>query len=379
MNARYRFLAIISGAIMLLGAGCAQLRTSTPRLPVRTVMVSTASGNFAVDVRTDVFPSGGGHVTGRIEGEGGIANSDLARPSTPPGISANADLYVAANWGGYPGYNALFLWVSEDGQLWSAAGKHLIAGSGQIDKDSRPSVTFFPKTKTWFVAFRDASNSGAINVAEFDVQCMKDARGNCQFDTRNGKRFSSNLRRLMNDIGPRTSRPPTISYLGDSVLIAFVETTQNAGSVIRIIPALNGNVFTGALTANGPSGLLRSRAGAPSFYNSLGTLFLATAEPAANKVAISVLRAVDRLQWVEVRNVPDLIDISRISSGSVDPAIAGPESEMTIAYPTVETDQITGQSRIGTAVLLSGRSTNPMFIATDTPHSVGISHGPGPN
>ncbi len=353
-------LALIS---LLFLPGCALVR-GVAQTPTQSVLVSTEARPMAsgVIVNTFAFPPGGGVIDGHIEGEGGVLLTERARPFTAAGISANRDLFVAGYWGGQPGFNSLHLYASENGRIWSRAGNFLLAASSQIDDDSRPSLTYWPASNTWFVAFRDASNE-LIQISEFDIRCLSAGGGRCQQDNRGVTAYTSTLVSQTNT-GLAASRPPTLSYVDGNLVLAFVAPL---GATVSVSTSPDGAAFSAPVAATSGGSPIICNAGAPYLNNNLGTLFLATAMERSGGISdIQLWRslAANGTAWTPVRTISS---VGNTSLGRISPAIAGPESEMIVAHRTHGQDS--------TTVLIGGGT---LTLSTDTSRSVSLAHGPGP-
>jgi hypothetical protein len=346
--------------LCVLMPGCGGTIPVPPTVPTQGIMVSTqdpptSSGGT---VETVAFLPNVPVVQGNVEGEGGRINEG-ARPATAPGISANSDIYVVAYWGSAPGFNNLLFFVSETGRLWNRAGSDLIAGASEIDNDSRISLTFFEPTQTWFVAFRDTSD--LIQIAQYRIGCLRAPTGDCRQESRVITAYTVGRIGNVVNTGLTTDRAPTLSFVGNNLVLAFVPPGTNA---VSIATSPDGNTFT----APRGTGVLCD-AGAPYLNNMLG-LYMATAEVrtdirGSSAVHIKILTSTDGLTWRTVR----IIDSgANPATGTVNPAIAGPESDMLVAYRTE------GQS--ATSVRRNGGSGQPSVIQTNTNGSFSLTWGP---
>ncbi len=357
-------------ALFLLAIFCVNMSNCRQvTVPTQGIMVSTSdspqsSGGTA---QTFAFLPDVPVQQGHIEGLGGMINEG-ARPGTAPAISANANIWVVAYWGGAPGFNFLHFFVSENGRLWNRAGKDFTTDSSQLDDNSRPSLTFFQPTQTWFVAFRDSSN--VIQIAQYEIRCVPAQGGGCEEESRVGgesiKRFISSRVGNVINTGLTTHRAPTLSFVDGTLVLAF---TPLNSATLSVATSINGTAFTTPTPALVNGSPITCDAGAPYLNNMLG-LFLATAEvktltPSSIGIDIKILSSRDGLNWTLIR----IIDSGNgTATGTVNPSIAGPESEMIVAYRT------DGQRE--TSVRRSGGIGNPQSFPTDTLGSVGLAWGP---
>jgi hypothetical protein len=313
-------------------------------------------------VRTFRHPPEGAFERGHIEPFGGISRTALARSSTPPGIAANAEMYVAAWWGGFPGFNHLWIAASENGRSWSDGASFFIANPQHIDARSRPSVTYFPPRRSWFVAYRHA-DTGGIHIVEFDIRCrLLPGGGPCEIDGAGATVFA--YTQLTNPLEVGLSRhAPALSHLGDRLVLAF---TAAASSNVVVTTSGDGTAFTPAVAATAGGAPINSASGAPFLHNSLGTLFLAvTDNPPTSTTDIAILSSTDGVTFVGVRRIPRVGN--PLVGGDIDAAVTGPPSELIVAHRT--------HLQSTTTVWLDGGSTT---LPTDTHLGVGLAFGPGP-
>jgi hypothetical protein len=366
-----RGISVLTTILFILMSSCGQQIV----IPTQGLMVSVpdqtpTEGGF---IKTVTFLSNIGGEESHIEGLGGRTITEGSKPGTAPGISANKDIYVVTYWGGQPGFNHLHFFVSEKGQIWNRAGEDFTSGSSQIDSESRPSLTFFHPTRTWFVAFRDTSN--IIQVAQFNIECTRDSRGDCEQEGRGSESITKfRISRTGNVIntGLNTLRAPTLSFRDNNLILAFVPAGSDS---LSIATSSNGTTFSSPVAATVNGSPILCNAGAPYFHNSVGTLYLATPEirtggsttASSNAVDIKISSSAspDGVNWTPVRTIDSG---TGAAGGMVNPAIAGPESEMLVAFRT------NGQS--GTTVVRG--SGGPSNFATETNEGVGLAWGLGP-
>ena len=338
-------LLMIFTAISATGGSCPasrQIVTSLANAPTQTVLASVATQEPLGDgVPVITFVSaqeaGGTFTMGRVEGDGGLLVTERARPGTSPGIAANMSVYVIAYWGGRPGFNALHLFVSEDGQQWSRAGSHLLASASQIDDEARPSITFFPSTSTWFVAFRDGA-SGTIKIAQFAVACVSSA-GQCQQDGRGVTRYTSNwVGGTLADTGLATPKAPALSYVGNTMVVVFAVPAAQGPTPLQLAASTSGVMFTAPVPILSGGSAVTS-IGAPYLnHSATGDVFLATGVegPGPGQVNLTIFGPSPAPASPAVV-FPLLSTTPRVASAFAggarfDPAIAGTGSEMTMAF-----------------------------------------------
>lgn len=347
---------LLVGALGLLISGC------QGTLPRQFVLVSTEARGDPNGVRVSscVSPMGTGWRCNTIEDEGGLQQGQRARPFTPPGIVANPELYVVTWWGGQPGFNNLHFAVSEDGNAWDIANAFMLVGSAQVDDESRPAVAFHPDTRDWFVVFRDAL-SEELTLARFSIRCRPAAGSACQTDGRGVTEYTVSPVGTVTGLGVTSPQPPAVSYVEDSLVVAF---RDGAGLLRTLLSTDGGTTFTpppgNVATTNGAP--VRSDT-APAMHNSVGTLFLATTDQARvpGSTDIRGWTSRDGLAWTPVSS----LNAGSSLLSSYEPAIAGPQSEQVLAYPTP------GQTT--TTVAVGGGS---LTLQTGTHRSVGLAHGP---
>ncbi len=342
--------------------------TAISELPTQAMLVSIAEPSVPSghsNISTFAFPSNIPIVQSSINLSMGVNRPHNTRPQSSPGISANKDIYVVAYWGGFPGFNNLDLSVSENGREWNLLGSLLSASqntisSSQVDDNSIPSLTFFPKTQTWFMSFRDAFNTN-IEVDQFSILKLERTTttpfGNTNFESRLIRSTSTNH---------STDYAPSLGFKSDSLVMGF--TPRNSNQVFLSTSA-DGVSFGASVSAIDNRGTpIICNAGSPYFHNSLGSLYLATAvERAFGRVDIQIWRSDSTSVriWTPVRT---LTSVTGTSTGRVNPAIAGPESEMLVSHPS--------NSQNGTTVWIGNRSIE---LSNSTRKAVGLAYGPGPS
>jgi hypothetical protein len=376
---------LFAALIGLSGCDLVQTVASNPPPPKQVVLASTQAAGISqgVVVGTYSIPSGVqnfGIDSSVVIPDGGILVTERARPFTPPAIAANDSIFVAYYWGGQPGFNHARVFTSESARfqswtrpVWNPPGSDFLAASSDIDDNARPSLTFFPATGTWFFAYRSA-NTGTILVYQLLI------RDTGNFDSRGGRIFQVRPITQM-DTGVATPRPPALSFIGTSLVLAFigqggvvnVTTPSNspAGSdpfnspfMPTFKPAAAATTTVRAAQARNSTSVL-SDGGAPYLHNILDNIYLATARSAQQGgVDVHVLQSGDGATWnTEVFNFHATAD------APVDPSIAGPVSQMVVAYR--------GAAATGTTVNINGGGT--VTLDTQTDRSVAGTYGPGPS
>jgi hypothetical protein len=251
---------------------------------------------------------------------------------------------VVAWWfGGFNDAQSLTITTSSDGVSWSDPQGLLGEGSGNVDYTSRLSLTYFYPGDLWCLAWRDAAT----------LQIMIDA---FQFNPANPGPGS--IAPMVNT-GVVTSRAPTISYVGNQLVLAFQESSSNQ---VRILTSSDGVTWTASpgvpvVVAGAP---LTTEA-SPYLSNSLGTLYLATT--ASNPGRIVVSSTSDGINWTPLS--PGSVGVAGWSDA--DPSIAGPPEAMVVAYPNGSGLQ---------KVTLLGSSAGPESVATNSTQGVGVVQGP---
>ncbi len=363
-------LSVLVAVLTTLISGCSLLPAvvaAVELLPTQAVLVSAADLPVTgVGLQTFGFPLNVRYVQGRIEADGGLLTSELARPRTVPAIAANKEIFVVGYWGGPPGFNHLHIFVSENGRTWSRAGSHLLADADQIDQDSRPSLVFSSATGKWHVAFRDAL-SRTIQVAKFSVGCLRDSGGGCrQVGLVNGRaitQYTSGIDGGVTNTALTTTLPPTLSFLRSNLVLGFVDQTGS----INVATSSNGVDFARAVTVTSGGAAIVSHAGAPYFHENGGTLFLATAVESLNtSIDIHLWASEDGTIFRPERTINTGAGVWR---GLLNPAIAGSQAEMLVAH------RADGQR--GTIVVRPDGSL--VILASVTMEGVGFAYGPGPS
>lgn len=359
------FIALFTLAIFCVNmSNCRQVSVPTQGIMVSTSDTQLSSGGT---VKTIAFLSDRPVEQGHIEGLGGMINEG-ARPGTAPAISANSNFWVVAYWGGEPSFNFLHFFVSETGRLWNRAGRDFTTGSSQLDNNSRPSLTFFPPTQKWFITFRDSTN--AIQIAQFEIRCVSAQGGGCEEETRiegeSIKKFTISRIGDVTNTGLTTQRAPSLSFVEGTLVLAFIPLNS---TTLSVATSTNGITFTSPTRALVNGTPITCDAGAPYINNMLG-LFLATAEvktvtPSSTGIDIKLFSSRDGINWTLMRTIDSG---TGTSTGTVNPAIAGPESEMLVAYRT--------DGQRATSVRRSGGIGNPQSFPTDTDGSVSFAWGP---
>ncbi|MEK7724719.1 MAG: hypothetical protein AAB336_10250, partial [Acidobacteriota bacterium] len=159
---------------------------------------------------------------------------------------------------------------------------------------------------------------------------------------------------------------PSRSFVEGTLVLAFIPLSS---TTLSVATSTNGITFTSPTRALVNGTPITCDAGAPYINNMLG-LFLATAEvktvtPSSTGIDIKLFSSRDGINWTLMRTIDSG---TGTSTGTVNPAIAGPESEMLVAYRT--------DGQRATSVRRSGGIGNPQSFPTDTDGSVSFAWGP---
>jgi hypothetical protein len=179
-----------------------------------------------------------------------------------------------------------------------------------------------------------------------------------------------------------TTRPPALSYIGNTLVLAFtadgivnIATPVNPPGSPPPDPSSNPYIpsFVGSVPATttvgaaqpGSPGAVQADAGAPYLHHVLENIYLAAARRSPQgSVDIQVLGSGDGLAWnTEVATIRGIT-----ASQPVDPSIAGPPSQMVVAYRAT--------AAAGTVVWVNGGTFS---LDTRTVQAVGAAFGPGPS
>lgn len=357
----------IFAVLIVMGlAGCHGALREIADAPTQHLLVSTVSqpltnGSF---VSTIVFPPQGGYRSGIIQEEGGVPQSQRARPITSPGVGANNDIYVAAWWCDPTNFNTLCMAVSEDGERWDVVGSSIGVGTGQLGNRSGPSVTFFPPNRNWFIAFRDDSN-GNILLSELIIRCQAAPGGGCQTDGDGVTLYETQL-----VSGPTavavggapliTDSRPSASYAGNNLVLAFnAPGTSPMRATVATSPGGNPATFAATVTP------AVSHGGAPYVNKSVTDLLLAVGRNEVAGTVIDVFASTDGVGFALDRTLPS---VGNPFGDPFDPAISGTAGESLVAF------RRSGQTQ--TTVDISGAR---IHLPTDTNRPVSLAHGPGPH
>ncbi len=329
-------------------SGCSlfrELDNEISKSPTRFVVVYNVHNN--INSRYMTFPPGGWHEGEKLH-DTAFNNTDNVRPSTAAAISANEFGYVTANWCGRPGFNNLCLGTSTDGESWQyGQGGPFVSVNREVDQESKPSITYFPPKNSWFVIWRNAWNR-RIEIVEYtNGGTMTRPRW-----SRNNRQFIEIDNRLL-----RTSRPPTISFLDDKLVIAYLNEDRFA-PLMKIVTSEDGVTFTAKTNMTS----IISNKGAPYLHHdALGNLLLATTMTGSSSSSrdIKIWGSSDAQNWRVIETLSVAIN------GTIDAAIAGTPSELVVVYRQPISGVIIAQ--FGSTLSIIGERANS---------SASIAHGP---
>ena len=302
-------LSMLSLSIFLISvlAGCGANRaqtstssnTNTPQPPERFVIASVpASSPLRPETRVSddgIIWSGPSFPRNSAGGPAAIKNG------VPPGIGANQDKYLLV-W--FDPTGTLCSQVSTNGVDWGSNQTH--GTFTMIDVRSRPSVTYAPGIRKWFVAFKQSD--GSVNVVDLGSDLMG--------------------RNVVKVPGIRADDAPSIAFNRNTGLVLISNTRGNPPTLFRMTSPDGQNWSTAAPITAGGINLESAPAPYVQYAWSQGDYYLAIHE-----ITSTILRTgkIHVYKSMEASNWDLVLTIDSVDPDSEGPAIAGFSNNMLIA------------------------------------------------